>query len=153
MENVTPLERRAQIALFSAELPDETRTLYYQKIIENPEMQQIVIDLLEPFCQTLLKARAALNSDQSTTEKHTSALNILGLDTSKQSKYPPTLHLEYSFLVYDSDENLKQAQKNAVETLMERYGFRSFKATCQEIRRQRKSFPFFKGVPPPNTWE
>lgn len=153
--------RDAQISLRCAQCLDEkTISNYMQKLNDNPELQQIVIDLLKPFLDRFTEVDKILLSDKPTATKQTDALKILDLKTCKKNAHP-TIDLEYAHLVYDisRNENLTEleSKRMAVSILKDKYMFNSNASTITMIRRSRNSFKrrygFNYGLAPPAPWE
>lgn len=153
--------RDAQISLKCAQCLDEkTISNYMQKLNDNPELQQIVIDFLKPFYECFSEVYEILLCDKPTAKKQTDALKILGLKTGKKSSHP-SIDVEYYSLVCDisRDENLTEleAKRRAVSILCDKYALNSNAATIAKIRRSRNKskelFGYNFSVDLPAPWE
>jgi hypothetical protein len=105
------LHERAQAALCVAQfMEDDMRVIIEKKIRDNPDMQQVVCDLLEPFNEKFNQAREILSSKEDADKKKRKALHVLELNTGKTKRLPPNLFLEYISIIWEK----KNAGKDSI---------------------------------------
>jgi len=130
------LADQAEFLLHAAQFQDRKKwESIEQRMADNPELQQVICDLLEPVWRHFDQARTILNKNTGcdTHQKHKQALHALGLDTGTSKRLPGDLFWQYASLITEGKK-----QTEAVDLLVERHMLHGRKSALRELRRQLK---------------